>query len=370
MTTTVRRERLGIGRVLVLGLLLGAAAVFVTGLVGESSTDRFGWDFRYQYLPGAEAVADGTPLYLAPDDPGLGAALEEIRAYVYPPTVAVLLVPLTALSADAATLLALLGSVAALLGALALVGVRDLRCYAVVLVWTPAIGALTVINLTPLLVLALALLWRFRGTAWPTALVLGLAVPSKLLLAPMVVWAFAVRRAAAVAGAAVAVAVTAVSFAAIGFQGLADYPRLLRRLLELHAENSYSIAAMTTELGLPSATGRAVSLVVGIGLFAWCVALARGGDEERSFTCAVAAMFALSRIVWLHYLLFLLVPLAIARPRFTPLWLLPIVLWVSPDPGYTNGVATFVPAVVIVALLVVLLSRPHEPEVAVSGAAT
>ena len=48
--------------------------------------------------------------------------------------------------------------------------------------------------------------------------------------------------------------------------------------------------------------------------------------------------------MWLHYLVVLLVPMAIARPRFSLLWLLPVLLWVSPRPGYAEGVQTFLPA--------------------------
>ena len=88
---------------------------------------------------------------------------------------------------------------------------------------------------------------------------------------------------------------------------------------------------------------------------------ARRGDEVRAFTCAVAATLALSPIVWLHYLVVLLVPLAIARPRFSAIWLLPILLWVSPKPGYAEGFQTFVPAVAVVILLGVLLARPRVP---------
>ena len=68
---------------------------------------------------------------------------------------------------------------------------------------------------------------------------------------------------------------------------------------------------------------------------------ARRDDDARSFTCAVAATLALSPIVWLHYLVVLLVPMAILRPRFSVLWLLPVLLWVSPRPGYAEGVPTF-----------------------------
>ena len=81
---------------------------------------------------------------------------------------------------------------------------------------------------------------------------------------------------------------------------------------------------------------------------------------ERSFTCAVAATLALSPIVWLHYLVVLLVPMAIVRPRFSLLWLLPVLLWVSPRPGYAEGFETFMPAVAAAILVTVLLARPSR----------
>ena len=62
--------------------------------------------------------------------------------------------------------------------------------------------------------------------------------------------------------------------------------------------------------------------------------------------------------MWLHYLVVLLVPMAIARPRFSALWLLPVLLWVSPRPGYAEGVQTFMPALAATILVAVLLVRP------------
>ena len=345
-------------RLLTVGLLLAVAAVFVTGLLAEAPSDRFGWDFRYQYFAGAGNVAHGRPLYLSPHDATLQQALEGIRAYVYPPQVAVMLVPLTPLSSDAATVVALLASLAAIVGSLAVVGVRDVRCYAVVLIWTPTIGALTVVNLTPFLSLALALAWRLRSTSWPLATVLGLALPAKLLLWPMLLWAFVVRARTGLLALGVAMGATFSCWALIGFQGLGGYAELLQRLLELHAENSYSIFGMAKTLGLGETAGRLLTLAVGALLLAACVAFARRGDDFRSFTCAVAATLALSPIVWLHYLLLLLVPLAVARPRFSVIWLLPVLLWISPKPGYAEGYEAFVPAIAAAILLSVLLARP------------
>ena len=94
----------------------------------------------------------------------------------------------------------------------------------------------------------------------------------------------------------------------------------------------------------------------------WGALLGRRGDDVRSFTCFVAATLALSPIVWLHYLVALLVPLAIARPRFSVIWLLPVLLWISPKPGYAEGFATFVPGIAAAILVGVLLSRPRAEQ--------
>ena len=64
--------------------------------------------------------------------------------------------------------------------------------------------------------------------------------------------------------------------------------------------------------------------------------------------------------MWLHYLVVLLVPIAIARPRFSVLWLLPVLLWASPRPGYAEGFQTFLPAIAIVIVVTVLLARPAQ----------
>jgi hypothetical protein len=53
------------------------------------------------------------------------------------------------------------------------------------------------------------------------------------------------------------------------------------------------------------------------------------------------------------------VPLAILRPRFSLIWLLPVVLWVSPRPGYAEGYEAFMPALVAAILVTLLLVRPR-----------
>ena len=47
----------------------------------------------------------------------------------------------------------------------------------------------------------------------------------------------------------------------------------------------------------------------------------------RSFTLAIAAALTISPIVWLDYFALAAVPLAIARPRLSWVWFLPLATW-------------------------------------------
>jgi alpha-1,2-mannosyltransferase len=344
--------------VLAAGIMLGAVAL-------SADAGLLAWDVRFAYLPAAELVLDGDSPYPAVDDP----ILEDQKGYVYPPQLVLLLVPFTFLPVPVVSFLVALGMLALVFVTLRVLEIRDLRCYAAAAVWVPTISGVLLGNVSIPLAFALAVVWRYRDAVLPPAVSLGLAVSAKLLLWPMFVWAAATRRLRMIAYAVpIGLAVTVVAWAAIGFDGLTGYPDLLQRLSELQSERSYSIVGMVSTLGLPDAVGRVATLLVGGTLLGACVVLARRRDEERSFTCAVAATLALSPIVWLHYLVLLLVPLAILRPRFSLIWLLPVVLWVSPRPGYAEGYETFMPALVAVILVAVLLARPR-PRQGVAAAA-
>ena len=349
---------LGSRRLLSTGLLIGAAAIIlVSGISTASSLDLYGWDFRHQYYGGAMSVIQGEPLYPSPDE----VVFDGIPAYVYPPLTAVALLPVTILPEDVAVVLAVVAALGAVMAALALVGVRDVRCYAAVLASAPAWNLAETANLSALLVLGIAVAWRLRATVWPLAVTLGLAVSAKLLLWPLLVWAIATRRhRAAALAAAVGLGATFAAWAAIGFQGLTAYPALLERLDDVWAEESLSIVGMAAALSLDPAIGLVLTLIVGGVLLVACFRLGRRGDDRRSFTCAIAAALALTPIVWVHYVAYLLVPLGLARPRFSVIWLLPMVLWASPRSGNGDGLDPFLVAFVALVLLVVLLARPRD----------
>lgn len=342
----------GLGTVV---LVFFAVAITVGVVALSANAGLLAWDVRFAYLPAAEAVLDGESPYPEVDDP----ILEDQKGYVYPPQLLLALVPFTPVPVDVVALIVTTGLLVLLGLTLRVLGVRDVRCYAAALLWVPAVSGVLLANVSIPLALAVALAWRYRDEVWQPAWALGLAVSAKLLMWPLLVWSVATRRFRATAFALViGVAVTFGAWAAMGFDGLAGYPDLLRRLSEIQAERSYSIVGMAATAGLGGAVGQVLTVLVGGGLLVGCVLFARRGDDPRSFTCAVAATLALSPIVWLHYLVVLLVPMAIARPRFSLLWLLPVLLWVSPRPGYAEGFQTFMPAIAAAILVAVLLLRP------------
>jgi hypothetical protein len=346
MTVGVNRP-LGPRRVLSTALLLAVAAMFLVTLVASTGSSRLAPDFRWGYLDAAHSVRVGESPY-AGDDDGFD--------YLYPPVLAEVLVPLTVLPDDVSSFCAFAVSVAAVLGALAILGVRDVRCYAAVVIWTPGWNAFELANVSALLTLLAAIVWRYRDGAWRSAAALGTALSLKLFFWPLAVWAAATRR-LGVAGLALAIgcALALVSWTVIGFTGFAAYPDVL---WGQPFEDSYSVIGIAAALGFDEGVGRVAMAVVGGSLLAAVVHLGRRQDEERAFLCAVFASLALSPVLWLHYFVLLSVPLAIARPRFSALWLLPIVLWMCPRSGNGDGVQPFVPAILVAVLVVAVVLLP------------
>lgn len=349
---TAPRPRIDWGRTLLKGALVGAAAIFMVALFASSGSEKLGYDFRAVYLPAAEAVWHGESPYVTDSD----------LPYVYPPQLAILVVPFTALPVDVAAVLAVLALVGALMGALAIVGVRDIRCFAAVLIWAPGWNSLEMANVSALLALMLAVAWRFRATMWPLAAALGLAVSVKLFLWPLLLWAAVSGRLRALAAAlGIGLGLTLVSWAVVGFAGLTSFPD---QLSMVDFDASYSIVAIADELGLGRTVGRVLTLVVGGIALAGVFHLARRNDDFGAYTVSIAAALALSPVVWQHYLVLLAVPLAIARPRFSAAWLLPILLWVSPRAENGDVVQVLLPALVGALLVAIALSRTDDRRLA------
>ena len=357
------RRPMRVRRLLGTAVLVCTSAVLLTGIFTAGDSDALGWDFRVAYLPAAESVLEGRSPYPDPHDP----TLEVGRAYAYPPPFAFALVPFVALPEDVAAFLAVAACLAALWGALYLVGVRDVRCFAVVPIWAAGWNTLEMANASAVVALLIAVCWRFRATVWRLGIALAGALSLKLFVWPTLIWLLATRRfRAAGVTVAFAFALTLTAWAALGFSGLSDYLDLLSRIA---AQDSYSLEDIFLELGLGSMSGRLVAALAGSALLVICLSLVRRGDERGAFVAAVGAAFVLSPIVWIHYLVILVVPLGLVRRRFSALWLTPIVLWVSPRIDNGTALQSIVPMLVIAVVCYAALRRPVTSSVSVQGAA-
>lgn len=299
---------------------------------------ELGFDFR-QFWQGARDVVDGVSPYPSPELLATAGAhltsvgIQEVFRFPYPAGAAVALTPFGLLEFEPAAAIWLVLCLAFVPAALRLLGVRDWRCYGVALTSMPVLSAVYLGTLTPLLLLLAAAVWRWRDRSLVAGGALALAISLKLFLWPLVLWLAATRRVAAAALACLLAAVlTLGSWAAIGFAGLADYPEQLRRLGEVVAERGYSLVALGGALGLPDAASELLPWALGLVLLGIALGLARasGEDERVGFSLAVVAALALTPIVWLHSFAFLVVPLALARPRLAGAWLLLWAFWLVP----------------------------------------
>ena len=249
--------------------------------------------------------------------------------------------------------------IASLLGALWILRVRDWRVLAVVITCAPVISAVRLGTLTPVLILLLAMAWRWRDRCLIVGGALAVAIALKLFLWPFVVWLLGTRRyAAAGVATGLAVGATFAAWAAIGFDGLVDYPALVRRLTEVVADRGYSLVALGVELGLPDAAADALPWLIGSSLLALAVASARRDpDSKRAFSLTVISAIALTPIVWLHYFALLVVPLALARPRFSWPWAVLWLFWITPGQQNDGDLWRIVLAVVLVVLLSTVVMR-------------
>jgi hypothetical protein len=175
-------------------------------------------------------------------------------------------------------------------------------------------------------VLLVALTWRNRDRAALAGTALGFALALKFFLWPLLLWLAAVRRTRA---ALLAVALALASLLLLlPFTSIGDYLRLLRNLGDTFDGLSYTLYALLVDLGTPSSLARAATLAAG----AVVIALAW---RRRSLGLFVGAALVLCPIVWRHFFALLVVPLALSRPRFHPIWLVPLGFWLVP--GTYNG---------------------------------
>ena len=318
-------------------LLFGAVPflALVLALAAYAGDNRLALDFHHELYRQAEAIVNGQDAYESP-----GADLSDRSNLVWPMAAVLPVVPMTVLPPGVADWVATALVIAALVAALRLLDVRDWRVYGVVLLWPATIEGIQTANASLPLAMLVALMWRYRDHAAIAGLALGYAIAIKLFLWPVAVWLALIGRLRAAAIAIVAAAASLLLL--LPFTSIDDYVRLLRNLGETFEHEAYTIFSLLTDLGVSDTMARVVTVAFGLGVLAlaW---------RRRSLGLAIAACLVLSPIVWRHFFVLLVVPLALSRPRFDVVWLIPIGMWVGD--GTFNGEPWQTAAVLLLAAL-------------------
>ncbi|MGH2889390.1 MAG: glycosyltransferase family 87 protein, partial [Solirubrobacteraceae bacterium] len=329
----------GLGRYLLLPALLIAGPLLASMAVGVD-THNLLYDFKGGLYNAGVAILHGNSPYrgvfLAHQAAIMRAghiALGETTRHpfsvpVYPAAANVAILPLSALPLWPAASIYTLGSIAAMLGGIWLLGVRDWRCFALVSLSWPFLYGMYLGAINPFLVLGAGVAWRWRDRLWPPALGLATIIALKIFPWTLGAWLLFTRRWRALALTVVACGVvTFGAWAAIGFHGLAQYPQMLSNVSYLQEGRADSVVTALVVAGVGPSFASVVAIVLALGVLglAWRAARRPDGDR-RAFGLVVIAALTGTPIVWEHYMVLVFIPIAMLSPRVSRLWLVPVVL--------------------------------------------
>jgi hypothetical protein len=327
-------------------LALGVFAL-VVGAVLWASRDTFGFDFL-AYHQAAERVLAGERLYDTSFEQTGGFGL-----FYYPPPFVLPILPLALLDGGAASLVWLGVLVAAFFGAIALMPVRTGVKWLLVLLaglsW-PVAYTFKLGQVGPLLMLAFAVGWRWLDS--PGRLGASAAAGALIKLQPglVLVWAALMQRWRAVAvGVLVGGLACALATLVVGLGAWSDYVQLLRQVSDpITTPHNFTPGAIAYQLGAPPALGAAIQAVVSVGVVIGLLVAVRWATTEASYLVAVVASQLLSPVLWDHYAMLLLLPVAWLLERrqwlaaIVPLATSILVIFITPPAAYpTLFVAVF-----------------------------
>ncbi|HEY7701853.1 MAG TPA: glycosyltransferase family 87 protein [Candidatus Limnocylindrales bacterium] len=282
---------------------------FGTGATLGFAGDTLGFDFL-AYHQAAERLLAGEPLYDMSYTETGGFGL-----FYYPPTFAPLLLPFGLLRSETAIVAWLLLSVIAFL-----VGVRAMpvsptvRWLTVLFAgWSfPFVYAVKLGQVGPILFCLFALGWRWLDQPIGLGTVSALGAAIKIQPGLMLVWAlFTGRFRAVVAGGAVLVALAVAATALAGLPAWSDFLTLLRTVSDpITTEHNFTPGAVAYQWGLPVGLAGIVQLVSTVAAAGLFLAAVRLTTDEVSYLVAVVVSQLVSPILWDHYAMLLLLPVA------------------------------------------------------------
>jgi hypothetical protein len=132
----------------------------------------------------------------------------------------------------------------------------------------------------------------------------------------------------------------------------------LHVLSQAEAVQSFSLIGLS-RLGGSAVTALSVALAVAV-VGAVLIAQRRPDGDRRSLAVGVAGALLATPVLWLHYLVLLFVPIALARPRLSAVWFVPLAFWVTPLAHSDGSVWRTCYALAVSALIVVWTVAPSS----------
>ena len=322
------------------------------GLTLAVAGDTLGFDFL-AYHVAIERVTNGGPLY--------DMSFTEIAGwglFYYPPTFAPLLLPLALLTAQAAVWAWIgMSLVAFVVGTAILPVSRSVRWWILLLAGLsfPFVYAVKLGQVGPILFLAFAVGWRWMDD--PIRVGASGAVGAAIKVQPGVVliWALLTRRfRAVVVGAAVLLSLSVAATILAGFGAWSDFLVLLSTVTDpIGTERNLTPGAVAFQLGAPANVAAGVQLVSTIGVAVAFLGAIRWASDEASYLVTVIASQLASPILWDHYAMLLLLPVAylLSAGRWWALAIPLVTAW--PLVGVTPAIAY--PAIFWVTLIATMI---------------
>lgn len=288
-----------------------AAAVAWAGLIvlTAASNGTLGFDYR-AYDLAVDRLLAGQTMY----DPN-AASTGAFGLFFYPPPFALLVLPFALLPVDLGAGLWTVTLVAASVAAIWLLPVAARVRWIVLLLaalsW-PLVYAIKLGQVGPMLLLLFAIGWRWLDRPWPLGLAAGLGTVIKLQPALLIGWALVTgRRRAAVIAVFVAGGLALLATIIAGPQSWLDEASLLGRVSRpVLTPHAFGFGRLAYEAGASESVATLIhwanlALVVAVvALVVW------RGSAISSYLAVVIATQFVSPVLWDHYALILLLPVA------------------------------------------------------------
>jgi hypothetical protein len=284
-------------------------------------------DFHHEFWVAASRVIDGQNPY-APGWQHITAGV----AFPYPAFTSIAFIPLALMPHELADVVYTALNLAAVMLTLFILGVRDWRIFGLTFLSAPIVTAWQSANLTLVLALGIAFLWRARDRPVMSGFLVAALISLKPFVWPLALWLIATRRWAALAyGALWGAAINLVAWSVVGFSQLQAYRHVAGAVTRVMEHRGYSLLNLALHAGAGTTVSFFLTVALTVCVIGGCVIVARQGQEFGALSLSLGAALLATPVLWTHYFGLLIVPLAIARPRLCLLWFMPMLLWLCPS---------------------------------------